>query len=119
MVIPDIIIKALFTDEIFSNINVKSRFEAFQNKLKNIKGKIKYSHELAFSHELKKDAFELIEVSYEDAIRFLQKKVLSEVPNIKSWGLIAFQNQPLGWVKKVGGRLNNYYPKEFRIRKEF
>ena len=85
----------------------------------NIKGKIKYSHELAFSHELKKDAFELIEVSYEDAIRFLQKKVLSEVPNIKSWGLIAFQNQPLGWVKKVGGRLNNYYPKEFRIRKEF
>ena len=84
----------------------------------NIKGKIKYSHELAFSHELKKDAFELIEVSYEDAIRFLQKKVLSEVPNIKSWGLIAFQNQPLGWVKKVGGRLNNYYPKEFRIRKE-
>ncbi len=84
----------------------------------NIKGKIKYSHELAFSHELKKDAFELIEVSYQDAIRFLQKKVLSEVPNIKSWGLIAFQNQPLGWVKKVGGRLNNYYPKEFRIRKE-
>ena len=84
----------------------------------NIKGKIKYSHELAFSHELKKDAFELIEVSYEDAIRFLQKKVLSEVPNIKSWGLITFQNQPLGWVKKVGGRLNNYYPKEFRIRKE-
>jgi len=74
---------------------------------------------LAFAHELKKDAFELVEVSHEDAIRFLQKKVLSEVPNIKSWGLIAFQNQPLGWVKKVGGRLNNYYPKEFRIRKEF
>lgn len=85
----------------------------------DIKGKIKYSHELAFAHELKKDAFELVEVSHEDAIRFLQKKVLSEVPNIKSWGLIAFQNQPLGWVKKVGGRLNNYYPKEFRIRKEF
>ncbi len=85
----------------------------------NIKGKIKYSHELAFAYELKKDTFELVEVSYEDAIRFLQKKVLSEVPNITSWGLIAFQNQPLGWVKKVGGRLNNYYPKEFRIRKEF
>ncbi len=85
----------------------------------NIKGKIKYSHELAFAYELKKDAFELVEVSYEDAIRFLQKKVLSKVPNITYWGLIVFQNQPLGWVKKVGGRLNNYYPKEFRIRKEF
>tara|TARA_Y100000589_G_scaffold54077_1_gene44902 strand:- start:3341 stop:4675 length:1335 start_codon:yes stop_codon:yes gene_type:complete len=85
----------------------------------NIKGKIKYSHELAFAHELKKDAFELVEVSHDDAIRFLQKKVLSEVPDIKSWGLVTFQNQPLGWVKKIGGRLNNYYPKEFRIRKEF
>jgi hypothetical protein len=29
----------LIVSEIFSNINVKSRFEAFQNKLKNIKGK--------------------------------------------------------------------------------
>ncbi len=84
----------------------------------SIKGKIKYSHELAFAYELKKDAFELVEVSHEDAILFLQKKMLSQVPGIKSWGLITFQNQPLGWVKRVGSRLNNYYPKEFRIRKE-
>ena len=84
-----------------------------------IKGEIKFSHELALAHELKKNAFELVEVSHKDAILFLQKKPLSEVPNIKSWGLISFQNQPLGWVKKVGLRLNNYYPKEFRIRREF
>lgn len=83
-----------------------------------MKGKMKYSHELAFSHELKKDAFELVEVSKDDAIRYLQKKELSEKPDVKSWGLITFKNQPLGWVKKVGNRLNNYYPKEFRIRKD-
>ena len=84
-----------------------------------IKGKIKHSHELSFSNELIPDAFDTIDVSYEEAIRFLQKKVLSEVPNIESWGLVSYKKQPLGWVKKVGGRLNNYYPKEFRIRKDF
>jgi 16S rRNA C967 or C1407 C5-methylase (RsmB/RsmF family)/NOL1/NOP2/fmu family ribosome biogenesis protein len=84
-----------------------------------MKGKIKYSHELAFSNELNKAVFELVEVSKEEAIKYLQKRDLLEVPNIKSWGLITFRNQPLGWIKKVGNRVNNYYPKEFRIRKEF
>ena len=84
-----------------------------------IKGKIKYSHQLALSNELIPGAFDRIEVSYQEAILFLQKKVLSEVPNVESWALISYNKQPLGWVKKVGNRLNNYYPKEFRIRKEF
>lgn len=85
----------------------------------DIKGKIKYSHELAFSNELKISQFETVEISKEEAIKFLQKKDLSILPDIKSWGLITYKNQPLGWVKKVGNRLNNYYPKEYRIRKEF
>lgn len=84
-----------------------------------IKGKIKYSHELSFSHELKKEAFDIVEVSKEEAIKYLQKKDLISVPEIKSWGLISYRKQPLGWVKKVGNRLNNYYPKVFRIRKDF
>ena len=82
-----------------------------------IKGKIKYSYELAFSNELNRAVFELVDVSKEEAIKYLQKRDLLEIPNIRSWGLIAYQNQPLGWVKKVGNRLNNYYPKEYRIRK--
>ena len=84
-----------------------------------IKGKIKYSHELALSNELIPDFFDQIDVPHEEAIRFLQKKVLSEIPDIRSWALVSYENQSLGWVKKVGGRLNNYYPKEFRIRKDF
>lgn len=84
-----------------------------------IKGKIKYSHELALSNELIPDFFDQIDVPHEEAIRFLQKKVLSEIPDIRSWALVSYENHSLGWVKKVGGRLNNYYPKEFRIRKDF
>jgi 16S rRNA C967 or C1407 C5-methylase (RsmB/RsmF family)/NOL1/NOP2/fmu family ribosome biogenesis protein len=85
----------------------------------DIKGKLKYSHELAFSNQLKPYCFDCVDVSLNEAIRFLQKKVLSDIPDIESWALILYNKQPLGWVKKVGNRLNNYYPKEFRIRKEF
>tara|TARA_B100000674_G_scaffold49301_2_gene34047 strand:- start:7363 stop:8700 length:1338 start_codon:yes stop_codon:yes gene_type:complete len=85
----------------------------------SIKGKMKYSHELALSNELKKESFDFVEVSREEAILFLQKKELVGLLKITSWGLIMYENQPLGWVKRVGNRLNNYYPKEYRIRKEF
>lgn len=85
----------------------------------DIKGKLKYSHELALSNELNSDEFETIELPHDEVIKFLQKKDLLEVPDIKTWGLVTYKKQPLGWVKKVGNRLNNYYPKEFRIRKEF
>ena len=67
---------------------------------KTLKGKLKYSHELAFSHELDLSKVETVEVSKEEAIKFLQKKDLSAVPDIKSWGLITYKNQGLGWVKK-------------------
>ena len=32
------------------------------------------------------------------------------------WYRITYQNLGLGWVKAVGNRLNNYYPKHWRIR---
>ena len=30
--------------------------------------------------------------------------------------LITFQNEPLGWIKHLGNRFNNLYPKEWRIK---
>ncbi|WP_332911045.1 methyltransferase RsmF C-terminal domain-like protein [Algoriphagus boritolerans] len=32
------------------------------------------------------------------------------------WVLLTYQNLPLGWVKNLGNRVNNYFPKEWRIR---
>jgi len=32
--------------------------------------------------------------------------------------LASYQNFSLGWFKKIGNRINNYYPKELRIRME-
>ncbi len=31
---------------------------------------------------------------------------------------VTYQNEPLGWIKHLGNRFNNLYPKEWRIRKQ-
>jgi NOL1/NOP2/fmu family ribosome biogenesis protein len=30
--------------------------------------------------------------------------------------IATYQQEPLGWLKQVGNRFNNLYPKEWRIR---
>ena len=29
---------------------------------------------------------------------------------------MTYQNEPLGWIKHLGNRFNNLYPKEWRIK---
>jgi 16S rRNA C967 or C1407 C5-methylase (RsmB/RsmF family)/NOL1/NOP2/fmu family ribosome biogenesis protein len=73
------------------------------------------SHEWALSL-LPKDQFQSQELSTEQALEFLRKNELS-LPDLPTgWVLITYQNLPLGWVKNLGNRINNYYPKEWRIR---
>ncbi len=36
----------------------------------------------------------------------------------KGWALVAYKGRNLGWVKLLSNRLNNYYPKEWRILKK-
>jgi NOL1/NOP2/fmu family ribosome biogenesis protein len=49
------------------------------------------------------------------ALRYLRKEdpQVPEVP--RGWVLARYQNLPLGWMKGLGNRVNNYYPKEWRI----
>ncbi|HAK31685.1 MAG TPA: tRNA and rRNA cytosine-C5-methylase, partial [Sphingobacterium sp.] len=35
--------------------------------------------------------------------------------NIQGWAIASFQGKPLGWMKVLTNRINNYYPKELRI----
>ena len=35
----------------------------------------------------------------------------------KGWRVVTYQGQRLGWVKLLEKRMNNYYPKSWRIRK--
>ncbi len=82
-----------------------------------IKGKdIVPSHELATSL-LPKESFSKVEVDKEVALQYLRRQDISlQAP--KGWNLVTYQNLPLGWIKALPNRINNYYPQEWRILKK-
>ncbi len=73
------------------------------------------SHEWALSI-LPKNGFPTQELQLSQALDFLRKKemVFTDLPI--GWVLVTYENLPLGWIKNLGNRINNYYPKEWRIR---
>lgn len=56
-----------------------------------------------------------IKVDQEEAIKFLRKEI-PQVAASTGWQLISYKDLPLGWIKGLKNRINNYYPKEWRIR---
>jgi 16S rRNA C967 or C1407 C5-methylase (RsmB/RsmF family)/NOL1/NOP2/fmu family ribosome biogenesis protein len=73
------------------------------------------NHELAVSI-LPKKGFTKYELNLGQALIFLRKEDMevSDIP--EGWVLVSYQNIPLGWIKNLGNRINNNYPKEWRIR---
>ena len=58
-----------------------------------------------------------VELSVTESLQFLKKEnLLLDAPN--GWLLVTHQGLGLGWVKNLGNRVNNYLPKEWRIRME-
>jgi 16S rRNA C967 or C1407 C5-methylase (RsmB/RsmF family)/NOL1/NOP2/fmu family ribosome biogenesis protein len=73
------------------------------------------SHEWALS-SLPKDLFPKVELSEKQALEFLRKNEFKMTDLPFGWVMVTYQNLPLGWIKNLGNRINNYYPKEWRIR---
>jgi len=71
-------------------------------------------HELALSNMLSDTVFN-IEVDEQTALQYLRRAAIELSSEQKGWALLKFQGVPLGWVKLLPGRVNNYYPKEWRI----
>lgn len=74
------------------------------------------SASIALSKELDKNSIETVDVDYETAILFLRKEAIYFRESSRSYLLICYQGQALGWVKNLGNRCNNMYPQEWRIR---
>jgi NOL1/NOP2/fmu family ribosome biogenesis protein len=72
------------------------------------------SHDLAMSTSIS-TSLPRVELSLEDALRYLRCETIRIDSTLRGWALITFQNLPLGWVKLLDNRVNNYYPKEYRI----
>lgn len=75
------------------------------------------SHELAMSDILSKDV-PSIELDYNQSIQFLKKKELQISTTGIGFQLAKYKNQNLGWLNVLSNRINNYYPKGLRIRKD-
>jgi NOL1/NOP2/fmu family ribosome biogenesis protein len=73
------------------------------------------NHEWALSL-LPKNDFPKQELTESEALEFLRKNDF-EIKDLPiGWVLMTYQNLPIGWIKNLGNRINNYYPKEWRIR---
>ena len=86
--------------------------------LGELKGKdVIPSPALALSTSLNKSAFPRVDVSWEDAIRYLRKETLTLPPDTpRGYTLVCYKGLPLGFAKHLGNRANNLYPQEWKIR---
>lgn len=83
----------------------------------SVKGSTRPAHSLALFHKLQKQHATCQEVDLATALQYLRKEdIRFEAPR-GAWVLIMYKGIALGWVKEAGNRLNNYYPKEWRVRK--
>ena len=73
------------------------------------------SHALALSTAINR-TLSAVALSKEDALRYFKKENLVFNEPVKGWLLAQYNGLNLGWVKGVGSRVNNYLPKDWRIR---
>ena len=81
-----------------------------------VKKKITPDHELAMSGSLLPGIFDTKELDWEGALSYLGRNKPEISPGGSDWQLITFKQVPLGFVKNVGRRYNNYYPVGWRLR---
>ena len=74
-------------------------------------------HEFALS-TIQNDNILKIELDEAQALQYLRKKDVLIQSTHKGWALCTYMHFPLGWIKILHNRVNNYYPTEWRIRKE-
>ena len=71
-------------------------------------------HDLAVS-TIVSGTLPVMELSRGEALSYLRKDEMELQPSHRGWMLVRYEGQNLGWIKALSGRINNYYPKEWRI----
>jgi 16S rRNA C967 or C1407 C5-methylase (RsmB/RsmF family)/NOL1/NOP2/fmu family ribosome biogenesis protein len=71
---------------------------------------------LALSNFIHTD-IQKIALTKNEALCFLKKEnLILPTTNLLGWTLATYKNLPIGWLKILPNRFNNYYPQERRIR---
>lgn len=74
-------------------------------------------HALALSTARNKEAFPTVELSLDEALRYLRREVLTLPPDTpRGYAVPTYQGHALGFLNNLGARANNLYPNEWRIR---
>ena len=81
------------------------------------KNRLKPDGALAFYAGLCRDAVECRELPEEEALKFLRKQDVAADVFADGVNLVLHDGLPLGFVKRVGARVNNMYPNSLRILK--
>ena len=71
-------------------------------------------HELALSTIINNEVPVMV-VGMDIALQYLRRQEIKITTDLKGWALLAYQQLPLGWIKILPNRINNYYPKDWRI----
>ena len=74
-------------------------------------------HELALSTVIS-PKISFVEADKKTAIRYLRKEDIRIPFSGKGWALVQYKGHNLGWIKILHNRINNYYPKSWKIRTE-
>jgi 16S rRNA C967 or C1407 C5-methylase (RsmB/RsmF family)/NOL1/NOP2/fmu family ribosome biogenesis protein len=73
-------------------------------------------HTYALSVDRNTSIFGTVDLDLRDALLFQKKEEIRVQSMEKGWLLVQYQGVPLGFIKNLGNRANNYFPKEWRIR---
>jgi len=71
-------------------------------------------HDFALSN-VKNETIQQIELSLDQALQYLRKADISLSTSTIGWTLATYKGFALGWMKILPNRINNYYPKDWRI----
>lgn len=81
------------------------------------KGLLKPDGALALFADLDLSAAECRDADYPTALRFLRKQDIDASGLAEGVNIVTFGGRPLGFAKRIGGRVNNMYPNSLRILK--
>lgn len=73
------------------------------------------AHDIALSVDIGK-TINGVDVSRDQALRYLKREDMEIHDLPKGWYVVRYNGLGLGWIKGLGNRINNYLPKQWRIR---
>ena len=79
-----------------------------------IRNELVPSHELAMS-TIMSDQIPAVELTLDEALQMLRHQPFDIQTPMNGWVLMTYGKLPLGFVKAMPNRINNYYPRDWRI----